>query len=117
MEIYKEQPPDFVAQCESSLVCKLQKTFYGLKQSPWAWFGKFSKVIQQFGMIHCEADHSVFFRSSSLNKVIYLAVYLDDIVITCDDQEGIKDLKQHLLNHFHTKDLGRLRSFLGIEVA
>jgi hypothetical protein len=68
-------------------------------------------------MIRCEADHSVFFRRSSLNKVIYLVVYVDDIVITGDDQEGIKDLKKHLFNNFHTKDLGRLRYFLGIEVA
>ncbi|KAK2385885.1 putative mitochondrial protein [Trifolium repens] len=69
-EIYIEQPPGFVALGESGLVCNLQKSLYGLKQSPRAWFGKFSKVIQQFGMIRCEADHSVFFRRSSLNKVI-----------------------------------------------
>jgi GR25 family glycosyltransferase involved in LPS biosynthesis len=112
-----EQPPSFVAHGESGLVCKLQKSLYGLKQSPRAWFGKLSKVIQQFGMIGCEADHSIFFRRSSSNKVNYLVVYVDDIVITGDDQEGIKDLKQHLFNHFHTKELGRLRYFLGIEVA
>lgn len=44
-------------------------------------------------------------------------VYLDDIVITGDDPESIKDLKRHLFNHFNTKDLGRLRCFLWIEVA
>jgi len=34
-EIYREQPPDFVAQGESSeLVCHLRKSLYGLKQSP-----------------------------------------------------------------------------------
>ena len=116
-EIYMEQPPGFVAQGESDLVCRLHKSLYGLKQSPRAWFGKFSKIIQQFGMIRCEADHSVFFKCSSLNKYIYLVVYVDDIVITGDDQEGIKELKQHLFKHFQTKDLGRLRYFLGIEVA
>jgi len=116
-EIYMEQPPGFIAQGEYGLVCKLQKSLYGLKQSPRAWFGKFSKVIQQFGMIRSETDHSVFFKRSSLNQVIYLVVYVDDIVITGNDQEGIKDLKQHLFSNFQTKDLGRLRYFLGIEVA
>ena len=50
-------------------------------------------------------------------RCIYLVVYVDDIVITGNDQNGITDLKQHLFKHFQTKDLGRLKYFLGIEVA
>ena len=42
---------------------------------------------------------------------------MDDIVITGNDQDGIQKLKQHLFNHFQTKDLGKLKYFLGIEVA
>ena len=33
-EIYMEQLPGFVAQGESSLVCKLRRSLHGLKQSP-----------------------------------------------------------------------------------
>ena len=44
-------------------------------------------------------------------------VYVDDIVITGNDQEGISQLKQHLFKYFQTKDLGKLKYFLGIEVA
>ncbi|RVW77007.1 putative mitochondrial protein [Vitis vinifera] len=33
------------------------------------------------------------------------------------DQEGIQRLKQHLFNHFQTKDLGKLKYFLGLEIA
>lgn len=68
-------------------------------------------------MIRSETYHYVFFKHSSLNKVISLVVYVDDIVITGNDQERIKDLKQHLFSHFQTKDLGRLRYFIEIEVA
>ena len=46
-----------------------------------------------------------------------MVVYVDDIVITDNDQEGITDLKQHLFKHFQTKNLRRLKYFLGIEVA
>ena len=42
---------------------------------------------------------------------------MDDIVITGSDQEGIQRLKQHLFNHFQTKDLGKLKYFQGLEIA
>ncbi|KAL1291116.1 hypothetical protein AAHE18_20G178400 [Arachis hypogaea] len=117
-EVYMEQPPGFVAQGESfGLVCHLRRSLYGLKQSPRAWFGRFSAVVSKFGMIQSEADHSVFSRHSSSMTSIYLVVYVDDIVITGDDHEGITQLKQHLLDHFQTKDMGKLKYFLGIEVA
>ena len=41
---------------------------------------------------------------------------MDDIVITGSDQDGIRKLKQLLFNHFSTKDLGKLKYFLGIEI-
>ncbi|RVW79044.1 Retrovirus-related Pol polyprotein from transposon TNT 1-94 [Vitis vinifera] len=40
-EVYMEQPPGFVAQGESGLVCRLRRSLYGLKQSPRAWFKPF----------------------------------------------------------------------------
>ena len=76
-----EQPPGFVAQGESGLVCKLRCSLYGLKQSHRAWFSRFSLVVQEFGMIRSAADHSVFYHHSSIEKCIYLIVYVDDIVI------------------------------------
>ena len=45
-----KQPPGFVVQRESGLVCKLRRSLYGLKQSPQAWFGRFSSMVQEFGM-------------------------------------------------------------------
>ncbi|RDX86712.1 hypothetical protein CR513_31925, partial [Mucuna pruriens] len=116
-EIYMEQPPDFVAQGESGLVCKLCRSLYGLKQSLRAWFGKFSQVVQNFGMTRSEADHFVFYCHSSFGKFVYLVVYVDDIVIIENDDIKISQLKQYLFSHFQTKDLGHLKYFLGIEIA
>ena len=80
-----EQPLGFVAQGESGLVCKLRRSLYSLKQSPQAWFNRFSSVVQKFGMIRSAADHSIFYHHSSTGKCIYLIVYVDDIVITGSD--------------------------------
>lgn len=51
------------------------------------------------------------------NRVAILIVYVDDIVLIGDDMEEIARLKTHLANAFEVKDLGRLKYFLGIEVA
>ena len=61
-------------------------------------------------------DHTVFYRHQS-SRITILAVYVDDIVITGDDVEEIKKLKEKLGRAFEVKDLGLLRYFLGIEIA
>ena len=114
-EVYMEQPPGFVAQGEIGRVFRLRKLLYGLKQSPYAWFGKFSAVIEKFGMQKSKSDHSVVYRNSQAG-IILLVVYVDDIIITGDDMTGISSLKSFLHGQFHTKDLGMLKYFLGAEV-
>ena len=68
-------------------------------------------------MLRSTTDHLVFNHYNSSGKCIYLVVYVDDIVITGSDQDDIQKLKQHLFTHFQTKDLGKLKYFLGIEIA
>ena len=115
-EVYMEQPPRFVAQGESSLVCWLRRSLYSLKQSPRAWFDRFSSMVQEFNMTQSTSYHSVFYHHTSSGQCIYLIVYVDDIVITSSDQDGIQKLK-HLFSHLQKKDLRRLKYFLGIEIA
>ena len=74
-------------------------------------------VVQEFGMLRSTADHSVFYHHNSSGQCIYLVVYVDDIVITGSDQDDIQKLKQHLFTHFQTKDLGKLKYFMRIEIA
>ena len=46
-----------------------------------------------------------------------MAVYVDDIIITGDDEVEIKRLKENMSKEFEVKDLGQLKYFLGIEIA
>ena len=88
-----EQLLVFVAQGESGLVCKLRCSLYDLKQSPRAWFSRFSSMVQEFSMIRNIVDHSVFNHHTSTGNCIYFIIYVDDIVITSSDHEGIQKLK------------------------
>ena len=76
-EVYMEQPLGFVAQGEIGKVCRLRKSLYNLKQSPRAWFGKFSQAVEKFGLQKNKSDHFVFYRNSS-SGIILLVVYVDD---------------------------------------
>ena len=67
-------------------------------------------------MLRNITDHSIFYHHNSLGQCIYLVVYVDDIVITGSDQDGIQKLKQHLFTHFQTTDFRKLKYFLGIEI-
>ncbi|KAK8956599.1 hypothetical protein KSP39_PZI000178 [Platanthera zijinensis] len=113
--VYMQQPPGFETTGESQ-VCHLRKALYGLKQSPRAWFEKFSKVLREIGFTRSSADFSLFTRHQPTGTVILL-VYVDDIIITGDDSQGIQAVKIHLNSVFQTKDLGFLRYFLGLEIA
>ena len=116
-EVYMEQPPEFVAHGESGLVCRLHRSLYDLKQSPQASFGRLSSMVQEFSMSLSKFNHSAFYHHTSSRQCIYFIVYVNDIVITRINQDGIRNLKQHHFNHFQTKDLGKLKYFLGIEIA
>ena len=85
----------FVAQWEIGKVCRLQKSLYGLKQSPHAWFGKFSQVVEEFDKQKSKSNHYVFYKNSS-SGIILLIVYVDDIVIIENDFKAILSLKSFL---------------------
>ena len=115
-EVYMEIPPGFSTSETTGKVCRLKKALYGLKQSPRAWFDKFRRVVCNMGYGQCNGDHTLFYRHGK-GKITLLAVYVDDIIITGDDKEEIARLKECLGKAFEVKDLGRLKYFLGIEVA
>ena len=116
--IYMDPPPGFRAEGEySGKVCRLRKSLYGLKQSPRAWFSRFSDVVLSIGFTRCHSDHTCFIRRCPDGRCIILSVYVDDIIITGNDTTGIARVKEKLGTVFDVKDLGPLRYFLGIEIA
>ena len=88
-----------------------------MKQSPHAWFSRFSDVVLSMGFTRCHSDHTCFIRRQSQGRCIIISIYVDDIIITGDDASGIVQVKRDLGTSFDVKDFGSFRYFLGIEVA
>ena len=89
-EVYMNQPPGFEERLGSQTVCKLKKSLYGLRQSPRAWFDRFSTVIKNLGYFQSQADNTLFVKHSEDKKITILIVYVDDIIVTGDNFEEIK---------------------------
>jgi hypothetical protein len=115
-EVYMEIPPRVSEPEAVGKVCRLKKSLYGLKQSPRAWFDRFRRALCGMGYKQCNGDHIVFYRHFG-RRIAILAVYVDDIIITGDDEHEIAHLKENMSKEFEVKDLGHLKYFLGIEVA
>ena len=111
-----EQPPGYVAQGESSEVCLLKKAIYGLKQSPRAWFHKFSELLFSYGFVSTVSDPTVM-QKRTPHECVILAVYVNDIIITGSDDAEVTATKAYLAQHFVTRDLSPPRYFLGLEIA
>jgi len=113
-EVYMEVPPG-LAVSSSTLVCKLNKSLYGLKQASRQWYAKLTEALCSRGYTHSMYDYSLFYKKKGTSAV-YVAVYVDDIVLTGTNKAEIDDLKLYLDKRFKIKDLGLLNYFLGMEV-
>ena len=115
-KVYMKLPPSYSHSLGfPHRVFRLRWTLYGLKQAPRAWFAKFGYTISQHGFSGSSFDITLFLRWSG-NGITILLLYVDDMIITGDDMQGVQDLKHFLGRQFEMKDLDPLNYFLGLEV-
>ncbi|CAH9137975.1 unnamed protein product [Cuscuta epithymum] len=115
-EVYMRQPPGFVHPQFPHHLCRLRKAIYGLKQAPRAWFHRFSSFLLSHGFTCSRSDTSLFiFRRNS--DIIYLLLYVDDIIVTGNSLNLVNHFLSLLNKCFAMKDLGDLHFFLGIHAS
>ena len=114
--VYMEQPPGYVDPRHPLHVCKLKKTLYGLKQAPCAWFQRFSSFLPRLGF-SCSCAYTSLFVFNRKDDLIYLLLYVDDIILTRNNSTLINRFISQLHSEFAIKDLGPLTYFLGFEAS
>ncbi|XP_070040433.1 uncharacterized mitochondrial protein AtMg00810-like [Nicotiana tomentosiformis] len=113
-EVYMQNLDGFSSQGEYQKVCKLNKSLYGLKQSPRQWNLKLIEALIDLGFVQSLYDYSLFTHRNGAYLVIVL-VYLYDLLVTSNNLNLIEKARKDLQSKFKMKGLGELKYFLGIE--
>ena len=114
-EVYMMQPEGFVANDSGTLVCRLKKSIYGLKQASRQWYLKFHSVVASYGFVENKVDQCIYCKVSG-RKFIFLILYVDDILLASSDLGLLHETKRMLSKNFDMKDLGEASFVLGIEI-
>ncbi|KAL2240118.1 UNVERIFIED_CONTAM: Retrovirus-related Pol polyprotein from transposon RE2 [Sesamum indicum] len=113
-DLYMQPPEGYSVQ--PGLVCKLERSLYGLKQASRQWNVELTLKLTDFGFSQSAYDHCLFTKMTD-SGLVALLVYVDDIVVTAPSLELIQSVKTYLHSLFTIKDLGDARYFLGLEIA
>ncbi|KAL2248346.1 UNVERIFIED_CONTAM: Retrovirus-related Pol polyprotein from transposon RE1 [Sesamum indicum] len=98
------------------LICKLERSLYGLKQASRQWNVELTLKLQEFGFTECAHDHCLFLLHSA-HGLISLLVYVDDILLAGEDIDELQKVKDYMNRLFTIKDIGQARYFLSLEIA
>ena len=116
MNVFMSQPEGFVVKGHEHKVCKLVKSLYGLKQAPRAWYEKLTEHLLKLNFNHFDLDDATLFVKKVGKTVVYLVVYVDDLLMVGNNESYIASIKKELGKSFEMTDLGYVHYYLGIEV-
>ena len=115
-ELYISQPEGFIIAGQESLVCRLHKGLYGLKQSSRLWNITFDSFLTRFGFTSSSADPCVYFRENA-SEFTFLALWVDDRLLCSTSPSVHTAILSYLISHFFMTSgsgLLRLDLFIGL---
>lgn len=107
-------PPDGYEK-EEGKVYLLKKSLYGLRESPRDWYECFHKYMEEINMKRSKYDYCLY-NGCFKGEVVYILLYVDDLLLIGKNIECIKEVKNMLNKKFRMKDLGRIKQYLGINI-
>ncbi|GJV15870.1 putative RNA-directed DNA polymerase [Tanacetum coccineum] len=114
-DVFMAQPEGFENAKYPKRVCKLQKAIYGLKQASRSWNLCFHEKVTQFGFSRSEDESCIYVKISG-SIVVFLVLYVDDILLIGNDIPTLQSVKDWLGKCFAMKDLGDAAYILGIKI-
>jgi Reverse transcriptase (RNA-dependent DNA polymerase) len=104
-DVYIVQPDDFIDPKRARKICKLKRSIYGLKQASRSWNIRFDDEIKKLDFMRNPKEPRVY-KKVSRSLVIFLILYVDDILLIGNDISMLYSVKSSLSRIFSMKDLG-----------
>ena len=96
---------------DSSKVCRLNKALYDLKQSSHLWYEVIKNFLVDLEFTHLNMNHSLFQK-----ELLFVAVYIDDLLLCDLHKQQIQRLKNVLNTKFEMTDLSFLKHYLKMQI-
>ena len=84
---------------------QLEKSLYGLAQSPGNWFHTIDAVLVEIGFVPLKSDTWVYLYDDDGVR-IYLTLYVDDLLLASNNSEAMSMVKKKLQMRFKMTDMG-----------
>ncbi len=100
---------------EGSIIVKLLKGLYGLKQASREWYLMIRKIMIALGFKPADNEACIFIKQEG-DFIIIVGIYVDDFIIVDNEPRLRMWLFGELQKNFKLKDLGELHWFLGLRI-
>ena len=105
-KVFVEQAPGFVVKDKDGgeLVMQLEKSLYGLAQSPRNWIHAIDPVLVDIGFVPLKSDTCVYVYNREGVKIL-VTLYVDDL-LAGNNAEAMAMVKSQLKQRFKMTDMG-----------
>ena len=115
-DVYMEMPEGFQVD---GMVCHLQKSLYGLKQSPRNWWLLVSEfILVDMGWQATVSDPCLFHKTSRTGQLMLLFLFVDDMQVSFQAEDEAEWQESHVLlkQRFNITNLGESKFMLGMRI-
>jgi hypothetical protein len=104
-------------QDDGSVIVRLDKALYGLRQSGRIWYDLLSSKLENLGYVRSDIDRCIFTKIVGASTT-HIAVYVDDLLVIGNDPKARSDLMDALRLEFKeiTVQSEDNLSFVGLEI-
>ena len=115
-EIYMRQPEGYIDKRRPDHVCLLKKSLYGLKQAARCWNETMDEHLKKLGYRRCDADCCIYVKELANSKIIFILLYVDDLLVASNDKVILDLEKKALKKAFEMEDQEEIHFCLGMSI-